>query len=95
VIAVALMLVVGIANTTIDVPANTLLQQRAPEHVAGRVFAAVEMLALLSVGTGALLAPLLIDAAGLEATLLIFGLPLALLAFALRGRLAVPAIAET
>jgi len=58
--ALLLMGVFGIGNTLVDVSGMTLMQRAAPEEVLARVFGVLESLLLLTVGLGALVAPLLV-----------------------------------
>jgi MFS family permease len=71
--AVALLGVVGVANTFVDVSGLTLLQRIAPEDVLGRVFGMLESCVLVAMAAGSALAPALIDGLGVKATLLIAG----------------------
>ena len=59
-LALALMGVIGVANTVIDSTANTLLQRCAPEEAMARVFGVLESVVFAAIGLGSLLAPLLI-----------------------------------
>ena len=64
-----------------DVTGITLMQRTAADAVLGRVFGAFEALALLAMGIGALLAPLLVSSLGSRGAVLVAGLimPVALL----------------
>lgn len=73
-VAVAMLALVGLGNTLLDVSAFTLLQRVAPEEVLGRVFGVFESLALLSVTAGALVSAPLISIAGIEVALIAAGL---------------------
>ena len=59
--AFALLALLGIGNTLVDVTGITLMQRTASEAVLGRVFGAFEALALVAMGVGALLAPVLVS----------------------------------
>jgi MFS family permease len=68
-----LLAVVGIGNTLVDVSGMTLLQRSAPEDVLARVFGVLESLLLLTIGLGALVAPLLLNWLGTRGALIIAG----------------------
>jgi len=78
--AFALMALLGVGNTLVDVAGVTLMQRGADDDVIGRVFGAFESLALLAMGAGSLLAPLLVSLLGTRGAVLVAGsiLPLAL-----------------
>jgi MFS family permease len=97
-VALAMLAVVGLANTVVDVSALTLLQRIAPEEVLARVFGVMETLVIASVALGSLLAPLLIEVIGARGAFIAFGglLPLlALGSWGLLGRLDATAPAPT
>jgi MFS family permease len=71
--ALVLLGVVGIGNTIVDVSGMTLLQRSAPDEVLARVFGVLESLLLLTVGLGALVAPLLLDVLGTRGALVAAG----------------------
>jgi MFS family permease len=77
--ALVLLGVVGIGNTIVDVSGMTLLQRAAPDEVIARVFGVMESLFLLSVGLGALAAPLLLHWLGTRGALIAAGALLPLL----------------
>ena len=75
---------VGVGDTVVEVAAPTLLQRVVPDEILGRVFGVVESLLYASMGVGAILAPVLVDALGTRGALIVSGafLPaLALLAW--------------
>ena len=72
-LALAMMAVIGLANTLVDVSAMTLLQRIAPEQVLARVFGVMETLIIASIAIGSLLAPLLIDQLGNEGAFIAVG----------------------
>jgi MFS family permease len=80
VVAFAMLALVGVGNTLVDITGITLIQRAAPDAVLSRVFGAFEALALMAMGAGALLAPLLVSALGTRTAVLIAGciVPLAL-----------------
>jgi hypothetical protein len=68
-----LLAVVGIGNTIVDVSGMTLLQRSAPDDVLARVFGVLESLLLLTVGLGALVAPILLNWLGTRGALIVAG----------------------
>jgi MFS family permease len=72
--AFLLLALLGVGNTLVDVTGITLMQRTAADAVLGRVFGAFEALALLAMGTGALLAPLLVSSLGSRGAVLVAGL---------------------
>jgi MFS family permease len=73
VFALVLLGIVGIGNTLVDVSGMTLMQRAAPEEVLARVFGVLESLLLLTVGLGALVAPLLVNWVGDRGALIVAG----------------------
>ena len=85
-VAFAVLALVGIGNTLVDVTTFTLLQRIAPEEIRARVFGVLEGLGVAAVGVGSLLAPALLAVGGIRWSLAAAGLLLALLtALAWRG----------
>lgn len=78
--AFVFLAVLGGANAMLDVAGFTLLQRSVPNEVRGRVFGALEALAALSIAAGSLIAPLLVQVAGLQGALIITGAILPILA---------------
>lgn len=72
--AMVMLAVVGAGNALIDVGGFTLIARIAPAQVLARVFGLLESVAALSVGLGALLTPLIIDALDLRTALVVLGL---------------------
>ena len=72
--AFLLLALLGVGNTLVDVTGITLMQRTASDAVLGRVFGAFEALALLAMGIGALLAPLLVSFLGSRGAMLVAGL---------------------
>jgi MFS family permease len=68
-----LLAIVGLGNTIVDVSGMTLMQRSAPDEVLARVFGVLESLLLLSVGLGAVVAPLLLDWLGTRGALIVAG----------------------
>ena len=71
--ALVLLAIVGIGNTIVDVSGMTLMQRSAPEDVLARVFGVLESILLLTVGLGAVAAPLLLDWLGTRGALIAAG----------------------
>jgi MFS family permease len=72
-VAVVAMLAVGLGNTLVDVAAVTLLQRIAPPSLAARVFGVLESMLVGAIGIGSLLAPLLVELAGIRIALVATG----------------------
>ena len=77
--ALLLLAIVGVGNTLADVSGMTLLQRAAPDEVLSRVFGVLEGLLLLTVGLGAIVAPVLLSALGTRGALVVAGLLLPVL----------------
>ena len=77
--AVALLALVGIGNTLVDVSGLTLLQRTAPPAVLARVFGVLESLIVGTLGLGAILAPALVALIGVRWGLVVAGLLLPVL----------------
>jgi MFS family permease len=80
--AIAMMALIGIGNSLVDVNAFTILQRIVPDEVMGRVFGAVESMLVAGMAVGALLMPLLINTVGLRSGLAIIGVSVSLLVLA-------------
>jgi MFS family permease len=65
-VALVLLAMVGAANSVVDVAGFTLVQRAVPDDVLARVFGIIQMLWLLSLGVGALLAPAVVGIAGIQ-----------------------------
>jgi hypothetical protein len=79
-LAFAMAAVVGAANASIDVAGYTLLARCVPNEVRGRVFGVLQSLAGLGIAAGALIAPALVEVAGLAGAFVIAGMILPVLA---------------
>ena len=77
--ALVLFVVLGAANTLVDVAAFTLLQRLAPDEVRSRVFGVLESTLLATIGLGAVAAPALLFLLGIRGALVAVGLFLAVL----------------
>jgi MFS family permease len=71
--AIAMMVLIGVGNSLVDINAFTVLQRLVPGSVMARVFGAVESLLIAGMALGALVMPLLISTVGLRAGLAILG----------------------
>ena len=71
--ALVLFALVGASNSVLDVAGFTLVQRAVPDDVLARVFGVIQMLWLLTLGTGALVAPFVVDAIGIEPALMAAG----------------------
>jgi MFS family permease len=76
---IAILAVVGAANSVEDVAIITLLQRLTPDHLLTRILGLLWGLAMGAVAVGSIAAPLLIDLVGLRATFALVGSALALL----------------
>ena len=86
-VAVVALGIVGIGNSLVDVNALTIMQRAVPDAVLGRALGALDGLMLATLGLGALLAPVLVDAVGVKAALVLTGALLPVLALLTRPRL--------
>jgi MFS family permease len=86
-VALALLGVIGIGNTVVDVAALTLLQRTVPDEVLTRVFGVVQSVFVGTLGLGAILAPLAIAVVGIRWSMVITGALLPLLAALLWRRI--------
>jgi MFS family permease len=73
VLALVLMALVGVGNSLSDVAGFTLIQRAVPDDVLARVFGVIQMLWLLTLGVGALVAPAIVDGLGIETALVVTG----------------------
>jgi CRP-like cAMP-binding protein len=93
--ALPLLAVQGVTNIVTDVTAFTLLQRALPEDLLARIFGFVRLAIIASTLLGALIAPPLLQAVGLDRALVIPGLAagvLAMLATPLTRRLTLAAL---
>lgn len=67
------MVIIGVANSVVDVNAYTILQRLVPDEVMGRVFGAMESAVVGGMALGALLMPILISTVGLRSGLAVIG----------------------
>ncbi|MBA3398744.1 MAG: MFS transporter [Acidimicrobiia bacterium] len=85
--ALGLLACVGVGNSLIDLAGFTLLARLAADDVLARVFGVLESLVALSIGVGAVIASVVVDAAGVRAALVVVGLLCPVLAVASWQRL--------
>src|SRR5262249_28272352 len=71
--AVIMMVLLGAANSVVDINAFTIIQRITPEETMSRVFGALESTLIGTMAIGALLMPLLIRAAGIRWSLVVVG----------------------
>ena len=71
--ALLMLAIVGIGNALVDVGVFTLIARLADDAVLARVFAGFEGIITLGVAVGAFVAPVLINALGVQPALVVFG----------------------
>jgi len=86
-VAIVLLAIVGVANSVEDVSIITLLQRTVDEELLTRVLAVLWGVAMGAVAIGSLAAPVVVDALGVHAALVVVGLILPLLTVATYRRL--------
>ncbi len=79
-LVLVLLAVVGIGNALFDVTVVTLLQRAVPAVLLGRAFGVLETIVVVGVGGGAVLAPVVEQAAGPAGTIALLGAALGLVA---------------
>lgn len=72
-IAVGALVVVGMANAALDIAAFTLFQRTLRGGQRGAVFGTIEVVVAIGLAAGSVLAPLLVDAAGIAGALVVAG----------------------
>ena len=72
--AAVMLAAVGAGNALIDVGGFTLIARISPTRAMARVFGLVESVVALSVGLGAVVTPLVMEAVGLRTALVVLGL---------------------
>ena len=82
-VAIAAMLVVGVSNTLIDVAGFTLVQRTTPNASRVAVLGLIETVAAIGPALGGIVAPVLIEAFGIQAALVVSGAILPIAAAAL------------
>jgi predicted MFS family arabinose efflux permease len=79
-VALLALAVLGTGNAVLDVAGFSLLQRSVPNAVRGRVFGLLEAIAMLGLGLGAAIAPVLVAVLGVQGALIAAGAVLPLLA---------------
>jgi predicted MFS family arabinose efflux permease len=79
-VAVVCLALSGLANSLLDVSGFTIMQENADGRVLGRIFGLFELVVIVTVGLGSLLAPVAIDVLGSRGSLAAAGALLAVLA---------------
>ena len=74
------MVLIGIANSLVDVNAFTIIQRVTDDEVMGRVFGAIESFIIGGMAVGALVMPLMIETIGVRSGLLVLGTAITALA---------------
>ena len=86
-LAVACLALSGLANSLLDVSGFTSMQEHSDERTVGRIFALFELVVIVAVASGALVAPLALDVLGSRGALIAAGGLLAVLAALAHGAL--------
>ena len=79
---IAAMVLIGVANSLVDINAYTIIQRVTPSEVMARVFGALESMVIAGMALGALLMPALIAVVGLRAGLAVLGAGVSVIAIA-------------
>jgi MFS family permease len=77
--AVLMMVLLGVANSVVDINGFTIIQRITPEETMSRVFGALESAFIGGMAVGALLMPLLISIAGVRWGLFVIGASVAVI----------------
>ena len=72
--AVIALVIIGLANTVVDVAVLTVMQRVVPDEVLGRAFGAMEGMLLGAIGIGAAITPAIVNGPGVRAALLVWGI---------------------
>ena len=86
-LALACLALSGLANSLLDVSGFTSMQEHSDERTVGRIFGLFELVVIVAVATGALVAPLALHALGSRGALVAAGGLLAVLAALAHGAL--------
>ena len=73
-IALLALALIGLGNSLVDINALTIMQRAVPDEVLGRVLGVLEGILIGSIGVGGLLAPAVVDIAGIRGALIATGL---------------------
>jgi len=85
--AILALLIIGLANSLVDINAYTILQRVVPDEVMGRVFGALESAVIGAMALGALAMPILIATIGIRGGLLVIGAAVSAVTFLVLPRL--------
>jgi MFS family permease len=85
--AVVMMVLLGLANSVVDINGFTIIQRIAPEETMSRVFGALESAFIGGMALGALLMPLLIATVGIRWGLVVVGASVASIVLVSTGAL--------
>ncbi len=85
--AILALLIIGLANSLVDINAYTILQRVVPDEVLGRVFGALESAVIGAMALGALAMPILIATIGIRGGLLVIGVAVSAVSFLVLPRL--------
>lgn len=86
-VALLALALVGLGNSIVDINALTIMQRAVPDDVLARALGVLEGILIGAIGIGGLLAPVLIELAGIRWALVLTGLLLPVLALAATVRL--------
>ena len=86
-VALACLALSGLANSLLDVSGFTSMQEHSDERMVGRIFGLFELVVIVAVAAGALVAPLALDVLGSRGALVAAGGLLAVLAALAHGAL--------
>jgi predicted MFS family arabinose efflux permease len=86
-VALACLALSGLANSLLDVSGFTSMQEHSDERMVGRIFGLFELVVIVAVAAGALVAPLALDILGSRGALIAAGGLLAVLAALAHGAL--------
>jgi MFS family permease len=86
-VALACLALSGLANSLLDVSGFTSMQEHSDERMVGRIFGLFELVVIVAVGGGALVAPLALDVLGSRGALIAAGCLLVALAALAHGAL--------
>ena len=86
-VALACLALSGLANSLLDVSGFTSMQEHSDERMVGRIFGLFELVVIVAVAGGALVAPLALDVLGSRGALIAAGCLLAALAALAHGAL--------
>ena len=86
-VAVLALVVIGLANSIVDVSGLTIMQRAVPDDVLARALGVLQGTLIGAIGIGGLLAPILIHLVGIRSALVVTGLLLPILTLLAAPRL--------